>query len=70
MARRAWLCLMLVFMVAMGMVFGLRTAAPAAPIVKGDRAAWSEIVAAFRKLNAPSGYRVRIKEFRRGNGYG
>ncbi|HLW60529.1 MAG TPA: hypothetical protein VKV57_11485 [bacterium] len=35
------------------------TAASAAVTVKGDRAAWAEIAAAYRKLNSLSGYRIK-----------
>ena len=44
---------------AMGVV-GIAAAATAAPTVQGDAAAYEEIVAAFKKLHALPGYRMRV----------
>jgi hypothetical protein len=60
MARHAvgrWIATALVVLTASLLVPG---SAPAEVTVKGDRAAWAEIGAAYKKLNSLSGYRMKI----------
>jgi len=46
--------------VGCGLVLALGTAAIAAPVVSGDAAAWSTIVAAEKKLHSLTGYRIKV----------
>lgn len=47
-------------MVGLGLAAAAGTASFAAPTVKGDAAAWNEVLAAFRKLYGLPGYRMKI----------
>jgi len=49
----------LVGIVSIGVGVALSAPGVAAPTVKGDTAAWAEIVAAYRKLNSLPGYRIK-----------
>ncbi len=53
---RTWLFRIL----AIAMALGIATAPALAMTVKGDRAAWGEMAAAYKKLNSLSGYRMKM----------
>jgi len=59
MRHRQWIA-RLALMAVMGVAGTAAGTAPAAPRVQGDAAAFEEIVAAFRKLYALPGYRMKV----------